>query len=93
MQDCPKCKAPTMQALAPEVFQCGVCSTRIAHGELMPRIVIKPYEKDSRLVVVTIFDQNVACGDGSAPPPEPVQVVVDRGLAKLWGSSLYSLGG
>ena len=92
-RQCPKCDALTMRAVAfdSEVRQCETCGARVAYGELMPRIVVKPYENDRRLVVVTIFDQNVANSDGS-PSSEPAQVVVDRGLAKLWASALFSMG-
>lgn len=92
MNECPKCKTPTMARLAHEIFQCAACSTRVAHGELMPRIVVKPHD-DRRFIVVTIFDANVENSDGSPPSKDPTQIVVDRALAKLWGISLVSIGG
>lgn len=91
MNECQKCHAPTMQKVGSGIDQCAACSARVAHGQLMPRIVVQPHPTDRRFVVVTIHDQNVRGADESPPPSDPVQVVVDKALAQMWGSSLFSV--
>ena len=61
----------------------------MAHGERMPRIVVQPHT-DRRFLVVTISELNVETEAGAAPI-EPVQIVLDRALARMLGHNLLSV--
>jgi hypothetical protein len=54
---CPRCghEAQTDTALGEGVFKCGVCHTRIAFGQVVPRVVIQPGTPSPKFVTVS-FD-------------------------------------
>ena len=89
-QQCPKCNTATMEEKSAGISQCVACNTRVAFGELMPRVVVQPHT-DKRFVVMTITDQNVNGGNGEPPPTDPVQIVIDRPLAKMIAQALFSV--
>lgn len=85
---CGACGSTKLVEVRPGVIQCNDlvqdpaakqphhCAWRVAHGHVMPRVVVQPHD-DRRFTVLTIGDQ---------------QFVLDVGLAKLAGSALESLG-
>ncbi len=89
MQTCFQCGSELVRQQSAEIFQCDECAARLAHGERMPRVVVQPHT-DKRFVVVTISEPNVLRSDGSTPP-EPVQFVLDRALARMLGHALLSV--
>ena len=91
MDACFKCKSTKIRTMRfdadgnPAIQQCLECSAREAYGYAMPRIVVQPYDTDNRFVAVTVLD----APDHADGP----QYVIDRGLARLFGSALLSVVG